>query len=296
MKVIAFGKFDSLHPGHLYYLEIAKFKNAELYVGVHEESNIPIHDRLKLVNALRIVDGVFAYSNNYQEMVEKIGANFVVLGEEHRGKERFNEIKVPIIYVPRHKGYSSTDLAKQKLGWREIWGPKSDDYDWDYEGIADYIAREFGVNSNILDFGCGTGQLLEYMVYPKLGIDISEKALDKAISRNPFGIDVSTSINGIQGHFSLIVSVGTFQYLDSLEDADYIIKKMKKLSDKIIILGIPDHYCKIEREERREHKNPQHLYFTQQWWIDRGFKLITHNEYPTCTNNQEFEFGAVYQK
>ena len=65
-KVMAFGTFDLLHPGHLHYLKEAKSLGRELIVVVARDKsvkrikgNFPVFDekhRLELVAALRFVD------------------------------------------------------------------------------------------------------------------------------------------------------------------------------------------------------------------------------------------------
>jgi FAD synthetase len=65
-RVLAFGTFDLLHAGHLYYLEQAKRLGKELVVIVARDATVkkikvklPVHNemaRLKIVSALGIVD------------------------------------------------------------------------------------------------------------------------------------------------------------------------------------------------------------------------------------------------
>lgn len=65
-KVIAFGAFDLLHPGHIYFLEQAKKYGDYLTVAVARDKNVrlakgrlPIFDekaRLQMVKSLKVVD------------------------------------------------------------------------------------------------------------------------------------------------------------------------------------------------------------------------------------------------
>ena len=67
-KVMAFGTFDILHPGHIYFLKRARALGDFLVVSIARERNVtkikgrkPIHteqDRKKMLESLRLVDRV----------------------------------------------------------------------------------------------------------------------------------------------------------------------------------------------------------------------------------------------
>lgn len=83
LRVMAFGTFDLLHPGHLYYLKAAKALGKELIVVVARDSTVlaqkgrkPEHnenERLKNVRKLEFVDKA-------------------VLGSESGGKVRYGVV------------------------------------------------------------------------------------------------------------------------------------------------------------------------------------------------------------
>ena len=71
-RILATGTFDLLHPGHLLYLTESRALGDELYVIVARDTMIkhkpkpiiPENQRLKMVNALKMVDSAILGSEN----------------------------------------------------------------------------------------------------------------------------------------------------------------------------------------------------------------------------------------
>lgn len=89
IKVLATGTFDILHPGHITYLTKAKELGDELYVIVARDSRIkhkpkpiiPEEQRVKMVNALSVVDkAVLGSENDMFEPVKEIQPDIIALG------------------------------------------------------------------------------------------------------------------------------------------------------------------------------------------------------------------------
>ena len=89
VKVLATGTFDILHPGHILFLSKARELGDELYVIVARESMvkhkpkpvIPEEQRLKMVNALKVVDNaVLGSEKNMFEPVMEIRPDIIALG------------------------------------------------------------------------------------------------------------------------------------------------------------------------------------------------------------------------
>ncbi|WP_292464629.1 FAD synthase [Methanolobus sp.] len=89
VKVLATGTFDILHPGHILFLSKARELGDELFVIVARESMvrhkpkpiIPEEQRLKMVNALKVVDNaVLGSEKNMFEPVMEIRPDIIALG------------------------------------------------------------------------------------------------------------------------------------------------------------------------------------------------------------------------
>ena len=89
--VMAFGSFDILHPGHLYFLKQAKRLGDQLVVVVARDSTIkevkkitPKYNerqRVEHVRDLRIADKVMlGYETDKYEIIEEINPDIIALG------------------------------------------------------------------------------------------------------------------------------------------------------------------------------------------------------------------------
>jgi len=88
-RVLATGTFDLLHPGHLLYLSESRALGDELYVIVARDSTIkhkpkpiiPESQRLKMINALKIVDtAVLGSESDMFEPLKDIKPDIIALG------------------------------------------------------------------------------------------------------------------------------------------------------------------------------------------------------------------------
>ncbi len=124
------GVFDMFHIGHLNILKRAKESCDYLIVGVstdelveqykHKTPIIPYEERKKIVEAIKYVDEVVPQINrNKIEAYEKYKFDVMIVGDDWKGNELFNEVEkylnergACVKYFPYTKGTSSTELRK----------------------------------------------------------------------------------------------------------------------------------------------------------------------------------------
>ena len=134
--VLAFGSFDIIHPGHLYYLKKAKQYGNKLIVVVARDDSIrklknrkPVFnqkDRAVIVNSLKIVDNAVVgkkitnLSDRY-EIFKKYKPNVVVFGHDQKIDEKQlkawlkkNKLNTKIVRINSFKRsfYSSSRIRK----------------------------------------------------------------------------------------------------------------------------------------------------------------------------------------
>ncbi len=128
--VLAFGTFDLLHPGHLFYLAEAKKLGQKLAVIVARDKNVlhfkgrmPVNNektRLTVVRALKDVDGaVLGQRSNFFAIIKRFNPEIVALGyDQWPGRHKLrkyldeNGIGARIIRLPafRAQVYKSTRI------------------------------------------------------------------------------------------------------------------------------------------------------------------------------------------
>lgn len=120
------GTFDLFHVGHLNLLKRARAHCDYLVVGVHKDAShkaketfISFEERKSIVEACKYVDEVIESLPEDKDVWEKIPYNFLFVGSDYKGTERFESYEeyfsdkpVEIVYFDYTKGTSSTYLRK----------------------------------------------------------------------------------------------------------------------------------------------------------------------------------------
>lgn len=123
-KIITYGTFDLFHIGHLNILKRAKELGDYLIVAVSSDdfnlikgkkSVVPDYERMAIVGAIRYVDKVILENSWNQKLkdIEEYDIDILVMGDDWIGK--FDELSeyCEVIYLPRTKGISTTQLKKE---------------------------------------------------------------------------------------------------------------------------------------------------------------------------------------
>jgi|DewCreStandDraft_4_1066084.scaffolds.fasta_scaffold00117_141 glycerol-3-phosphate cytidylyltransferase len=123
MKKIAltYGTFDLFHYGHLRLFQRIKEFSDYLIVGVStDEFNqikgkktiIPFENRIEIVRNIKYVDEVIAEERWEQKIndIQKFKVDYLVMGDDWKGK--FDELQeyCEVIYLPRTDGISSSTI------------------------------------------------------------------------------------------------------------------------------------------------------------------------------------------
>jgi len=136
-RVITYGTFDMFHIGHLRLLQrLKKLSNGgELIVAVStDEFNlkkgkktlIPFEQRAEIVANIKGVDKVIAEESWEQKIedIKKYNIDIFAIGEDWKGKFDFLKEYCEVVYLPRTKDISTTQLKKSLTNFLSI--PKED--------------------------------------------------------------------------------------------------------------------------------------------------------------------------
>ncbi|WP_163652516.1 glycerol-3-phosphate cytidylyltransferase [Listeria sp. PSOL-1] len=120
-KVITYGTFDLLHWGHIELLKRAKEMGDYLIVAIstdefnqlkHKEAYHSFPHRKLILESIRYVDQVIPEENWDQKItdVKKYGIDLFVMGDDWRGEFDFLKDYCEVVYLPRTKGISTTQI------------------------------------------------------------------------------------------------------------------------------------------------------------------------------------------
>ena len=121
-RILTFCAFSPIHYGHISLFERIKKLCNELIVCCDDDEfiikvkkNKPVFDfkiRCECVSAIKYVDIVDVQSLKFgkQEAVDKYHPDALAVGDDHRNDYTGEGLGVPVIYLQRTKGISSTIL------------------------------------------------------------------------------------------------------------------------------------------------------------------------------------------
>jgi len=120
-KVITYGTFDLLHPGHINILRRAKELGDYLVVAVSSDEFNAIkgkkayhsfEDRKMILEAVRFVDEVIP-EHHWDQKVQDVqdhDVDIFVMGDDWEGKFDFLKEHCEVVYLPRTVGISTTKI------------------------------------------------------------------------------------------------------------------------------------------------------------------------------------------
>ena len=124
-KGFACGVFDLFHAGHVLMLKECKENCDYLIIALNKAENLPVgknipiysfEERKLIIESIRYVDEVIGY-NSEEELIELLkNGNISIrfLGDDYKNKPITGKDLVPIYFINRDHGLSSSKL-RQKL-------------------------------------------------------------------------------------------------------------------------------------------------------------------------------------
>jgi methionine biosynthesis protein MetW len=139
-------------------------------------------------------------------------------------------------YLPKREYLQDYEAYWKSRENNNIWGLS-------YMELVSLCASEICENDRVLDFGCGTGDLLSELrdvcKINEVGIDISEHAIEVARKRgvNAISFYLQDQEDLLQfGHFDVAI---TTEVLEHIQMAEIVLIALSKVADKVLV-SIPN--------------------------------------------------------
>lgn len=126
-RVITYGTYDLLHPGHINLLRRARGLGDHLVVGVstdefnavkQKDAFYTYDERRLVLEAIRYVDQVIPEETWEQKVddIRRLGIDVFVMGDDWLG--RFDDLRehCEVVYLPRTEGISTTEVKSSLRG------------------------------------------------------------------------------------------------------------------------------------------------------------------------------------
>lgn len=133
----------------------------------------------------------------------------------------------------------------------------------------------------ILDYGCGTGDFLNYLKQKKYEVEGFEPTLKAKEIASKKGLEIHSDKDLINGKFDVIT---LFHVLEHVEDINFLIENLKQKLSKngILIIAVPNHEskdAKIYKKYWAAWDVPRHIWHFSKRSLTRkiksySFKLI----------------------
>lgn len=118
------GCFDVIHPGYIKMFKEAKENCEWLIVLLHNDPSIErqnkikpvlsVEERMEILEAIRYVDEVIPYNTEKElaEILLRTKHHVRFLGSDYIGKSYVGDKSIPVHYIKRDHGWSSTKFKK----------------------------------------------------------------------------------------------------------------------------------------------------------------------------------------
>lgn len=228
VKVITYGTFDHLHQGHINLLKRAKSLGDYLIVGVTTENfdiirgkiNVqqPLMERIEAVKDLGIADEVFPeeYEGQKIDDIKRYGVDIFAIGSDWIGKFDYLKEYCEVVYLPRTKGISSTQIRSKEILKLGIIGD-----DPAAKKLANEVAfvdgLEVNPNASTIENTIKENDVIYVACRPYKRYQIIKKALEMGkhiISESP----IATTLEGAKELFDLAQANNLCLY-DSIKTA-----------------------------------------------------------------------------
>lgn len=118
----------------------------------------------------------------------------------------------------------------------------------------------------VLEIGCGTGGMAQYLECDYVGIDYSSTSVKKCMEffQKPALFAEANDLPFKDKYFDKCFAYGCFMYFPSMEYVRQVVEEMKRVTKKSIFIG----------ECPRESHEPKHLLFTEKDLEMLGLKTM----------------------
>jgi len=164
--------------------------------------------------------------------------------------------------------------------------------------VSEYVNKYITNESEILDFGCGTGLVsLNFCDKVKsiLGVDLSQKMVETYNKKSEIlkcnAKAEVIDVNNVNKKFDIIVASMVFHHIEDIQEMlDILSEKLKKNGK----LFIADLYEEDGSFHDKGNDDVYHFGFKKDSFYNKNFKLVDFRNIYTIKKHKEFDVFVIY--
>lgn len=209
------------------------------------------------------------------------------------------------------------------MNWDDIWIKKGNENTSDLKSLNGFDVLNCNINftpedtvnniikycdidtsNKVLEIGAGAGRLGKIFLdknYDYYAVERSESLVNKfklLIDKNKIEINKTNKLSFEDNSFDIVFCWSITQYFKSIEDVDFLLSEMMRVSKKCILIGdIYEFEDNIKKNYKYKSTNLQHLCIPKKKFEDM-FKSSNEYNYKLCnfTNTTDVRYNCLINK
>jgi len=164
--------------------------------------------------------------------------------------------------------------------------------------VSEYVNKYITNESEILDFGCGTGLVsLNFCDKAKsiLGVDLSQKMVEiynkKSKILNCNAKAEAIDVNNVNKRFDIIVASMVFHHIENIQEMLNVLSDKLKQNGKLFIADL---YEEDGSFHDKGNDDVFHFGFEKDDFLNKNFKIVDFRNIYTIKKHKEFDVFVIY--
>ena len=164
--------------------------------------------------------------------------------------------------------------------------------------VSEYVNKYITNESEILDFGCGTGLVsLNFCDKAKsiLGVDLSQKMVEiynkKSKILNCNAKAEAIDVNNVNNKFDIIVASMVFHHIENIQEMLNVLSDKLKQNGKLFIADL---YEEDGSFHDKGNDDVFHFGFEKDDFLNKNFKIVEFRNIYQVKKHKEFDVFVIY--
>jgi cyclopropane fatty-acyl-phospholipid synthase-like methyltransferase len=208
------------------------------------------------------------------------------------------------IIIKKFESFSNDTIEINNAEYDKYLNSKKTDYGkvaWDTQAnqIKNYklIAKNINNGDSVLDFGCGLGDLIDYLtknninISNYMGVDINNNYIELAKNKHPnYDFNLIKDVHDISGNWDIVCAIGVFTWYIKKDEFIDTIKKLYSLSNKKLLITVLDaNFAQTPYNKKNYTIEEEDRFWSQKYrWYN---STLFYKLFPELSHKMTFEYA-----